>query len=198
VNDVRVDPTVAREVAAAYVDAPERRGARTVAAFERLVEETDELFDSITHPGRPDALRVGFTTCESPYRDAEELIASVTKYRTLEIATVARDRDRHHPIMENTIGGSYDRFRAVHDALGHARTRRGFDRDGEYAAWLRQERFHSPLARRALASELHGQHSVRWTTGEIARPKAVLLDASLLQRARRRDDCKSSRRRSAR
>lgn len=35
-----------------------------------------------------------------------------------------------------------------------------------------QERFHSPLARRALATELHGQQSVRWITGEMAAPKA--------------------------
>jgi len=198
VKNVLVNPAVAREVAAAYVDAPERRDVRAVVAFERLVEETDALFDSMTHPGRPDALQVAFTTSDNPYRDAYELMASVNEYRTLEIATVARDRDRHHPIMENTIGGGYDRFRAVHDAVGHARLRRGFDRDSEYVVWLSQERLHSPLARQALATELHGQHSVRWTTGEIARPKAVLLDAALLQRARRRDGCKSSRRRSTR
>jgi hypothetical protein len=85
--------------------------------------------------------------------------------------------------MSNDLGGDYDRFRAVHDALGHARTRRGFDRDGEFVAWRTQERFHSPLARRALATELHGQHSVRWTTGDAARPKVFLLEAALVRRA---------------
>jgi hypothetical protein len=72
----------------------------------------------------------------------------------------------------------------VHDILGHARLGLGFDRDGEFAVWLAQERLHSPLARRALATELHGQHSVRWTTGEVAAPKATLLDPGLLRRAR--------------
>ena len=89
-------------------------------------------------------------------------------------------------MMDTEPGGAFDRFRAVHDILGHARLRLGFDRDSEFAVWLSQERFHGPLARRALATELHGQHSVRWTTGEFAEPKAVLLDPALLRRSRGR------------
>jgi hypothetical protein len=85
--------------------------------------------------------------------------------------------------MGNDRGGAYDRFRSVHDVLGHARLRLGFDRDGEFAVWRSQERFHGPLARRALATELHGRHSVLWTTGELAEPKAILLDPRLLRRS---------------
>jgi hypothetical protein len=129
-------------------------------------------------------LRVFFTTCETPYSDAPELIPAVRELRTLEVTTVAVDRNRRHPLMGNELGGSYDCFRAVHDAVGHARLRLGFDRDGEFLVWRAQERLHSQLARRALATELHGQHSVRWTTGEIAEPKAMLLDESLLRRTR--------------
>jgi hypothetical protein len=181
---LRVDHAVACEVGAAYRDAAHRPGARIVAAFAQLVTEADGLFRWLTLRDRPNALRVHFTTCEKPYLDAQELIDSVTELRSLEVTTVAVDRDRRHPLMENEIGASYDRFRAVHDALGHARLRLGFDRDGEFTVWRAQERFHSPLARRALATELHGQHSVRWTTGQIAEPKAILLEESLLQRAR--------------
>jgi hypothetical protein len=86
--------------------------------------------------------------------------------------------------MDSTRGGAYDRFRAVHDILGHAGLGLGFDRNGEFAAWLYQARLHSALARRALATELHGQHSVYWTTGRMAEPKAVLLDPQLLRRSR--------------
>jgi hypothetical protein len=181
---VRVDPVVAHEVASAYLDATDRHDPVTVMAFAQLANESDGLFRWITQPGRARALRVFFTTSATPYRDAQELIESVTEFRTLEITTVARDPDRRHPEMGNELGGSYDRFRAVHDALGHGRMQLGFDRDGEFAVWLAQERFHSPLARWALASELHGQHSVRWTTGEIAEPKAMLLEPALLRRAR--------------
>ena len=82
------------------------------------------------------------------------------------------------------VGGAYDRFRAVHDVLGHGLLQVGFDRDGEFAAWRFQERFHSELARRALATELHGEHSVRWTTGELPEHKAALLDERLILRSR--------------
>ena len=186
--DVRVNPIVARDVAGAYLAATARSSPIAVAAFAQLVTETNQLFRWITEPARPNAMRVFFTRCENPYSDARELIASVRDLRTLEITTVAADRARSHPLMLNDIGGDYDRFRAVHDALGHGRMQLGFDRDGEFAVWLSQERFHSPLARWALGTELHGQHSVRWTTGEIAEPKATLLEQALLRRARPKKD----------
>jgi hypothetical protein len=185
VVDERVDPLVAHEVAAAYLDTPSRRDPRTAAAYAQLVTESDRLFRWITAPDQPRPVRVAFTTCLMPYRGAGELIQSVTDDRELEVPCVAGDADRRHPLIDTERGGAYDRFRAVHDILGHARLRLGFDRDSEYAVWLGQERFHSPLARRALATELHGRHSVRWTTGELAEPKAVLLDPALLRRTRR-------------
>jgi len=181
-----VDPMMAHEVAAAYLDAPSRRDPHTDAAYAQLAIESDTLFRRITSPERNDAVRVVFTGCPTPYRDAEELIAAVTNDRTLEVTIPATGRRRRHPLMDSAPGGAYDRFRAVHDVVGHARSRLGFDRDGEFAAWLTQERLHSPLARRALASELHGQHSVCWTTGHFAEPKAVLLDPDLIRRTRRR------------
>jgi hypothetical protein len=184
-RDVRVAPAIAREVAAAYLDASNRNCPLTVVAFAQLVVEADRLFRWITEPGRPGALQVCFTTCATPYRDDHELITSVIACRRLEVTTVAVDSDRRHPLMDNEVGGAYDRFRAVHDAIGHGRMRLGFDRDGEFAVWRAQERFHSDLARRALATELHGQHSVRWTTGDVVEPKATLLDPSLVRRARR-------------
>jgi hypothetical protein len=179
-----VDEAIAHEVAATYVEATDGRDAVTVQAFTQMATETDRLFTWITRPDQRRPLRVYFTKCESPYRDDDELITAVRATHTLEVTTVAANRSRRHPLMENHVGGSYDRFRAVHDALGHARLQLGFDRNGEYLAWRAQERYHSVLARRALATELHGQHSVRWTTGEVAEPKAMLFDDALLRRTR--------------
>jgi hypothetical protein len=42
------------------------------------------------------------------------------------------------------------------------------------------------LARWALATELHAEHSVLWTTGDVAEHKAVLLQPRLLRSSRRR------------
>lgn len=180
---VRVDPGAAHEAAAAYLAAPSRRDPLVSAAYARLVAECDRLYGRLTSPDVPDPLRVVFTTCPLPYADASELIESVVHDRLLEVDTVAGHPDRRHPLMGCGLGGAYDRFRAVHDAIGHAGLGMGFDRDGEFAAWRWQDRLHGPLARRALAAELHGQHSVRWTTGRQAAPKAVLLDLGLVRRS---------------
>ncbi len=180
---VRVDADAARDVAAAYADAPLTREPLVAAAYARLVAESDQLFRRLTAPERPERVRIAFTTCPAPYADAHELISSVRHDRVLEVTTTAATRDRRHPVMGGELGGAYDRFRGVHDVLGHARLGLGFDRDGEFTVWRSQARHHSPLARWALATELHGQHSVLWTTGEMAPPKAVLLDPRVLRRS---------------
>lgn len=181
--NVHVDAAAAHEVAASYADTPTGRDPRVVAAYARLVTESDRLFRRLTAPGRPNRVNIAFTTCAAPYADARELISSVRHHRLLEVTSVATERDGHHPVMDNDRGGAYDRFRGVHDVLGHGRLRLGFDRDSEFAVWRSQERFHSPLARWALATELHGRHSVLWTTGQPAQPKAILLDRRLLRRS---------------
>jgi hypothetical protein len=177
------DPGAAAVVAAAHRNAPRTGDAEAHAAYASLIGESDRLFRLITSGRRP--VQIGFTRCSSPYADAEELIMSTNRERVLEITAVATERDRLHPFMDCSIGGAYDRFRAVHDVLGHGWLEVGFDRVGEYVAWRYQERFHSPLARRALATELHGEHSVRWTTGEPAEHKTALLDERLVARSRR-------------
>jgi hypothetical protein len=179
----RAVEAAAGEVAAAYADARPRPDPLVAAAYARLVTESDRLFRRITTPDRSDGVHVAFTECPAPYADADELIISVTRDRVLEVTTVKKSPDRPHSAMGNDPAGAYDRFRGVHDVLGHARLRHGFDRDGEFAAWRFQERFHSPSARRALATELHGRHSVLWATGEHAEPKAILLDSRLVRRS---------------
>ncbi len=144
--------------------------------------ESDRLLRRITSPHRPDAVRVRFTTCPEPCRSADELIASVTHGRLLAVSRWRAIPTAVTPSL-TARGGAHDRFRAVHDIVGHAGLGLGFDRNGEFAAWLYQARLHSPLARRALATELHGQHSVYWTRGHMAEPKAVLLDPQLLRRS---------------
>jgi hypothetical protein len=180
--DPMVATEVAAEVAAALQHAPRVGGADARAAYAQLVSETDRIFGAMTQGPRP--IRVAFTRYRTPYDTADELITSIRRDRAVEITTAAAELDRLHPLMGCDVGGAYDRFRAVHDVLGHGGLNVGFDRDGEYAAWRDQERHHSPLARRALATELHAEHSVRWTTGELAEHKAALLDERLIARSR--------------
>ena len=126
-----------------------------------------------------------FTRCHAPYASDHEMIAAVRTVGLLEVTSADSERDRRHPLMGCEVGGAYDRFRAVHDIVGHVGPCLGFDRDGEFGAWLAQERLYRGLAQWALATELHGEHSVLWTTGVLSDHKAALLDHDLLARARR-------------
>lgn len=185
--DLRLNSTIAREVAAAYLDGPSILSAMLVASYAALARESDTLFAAITSAGRPDPMRVMFTRCMAPYKNSNELIASVRSDRLLEVTVAASDRDRLHPVMDCSPGGTFDRFRAVHDILGHAWLNVGFDRHAEYATWRFQEQFHTRLARQALATELHAKHSVQWTTGDTPEHRAVLLGPRLVRRSRRAD-----------
>jgi hypothetical protein len=180
-----VDQSLAREVAARFLAArstPENVLVR--AAYRALEEQSDRAFASLTSGDPRRRIRVVFTRGPTPYASDTEMIGGVRATRVLEVTTAALERDRPHPLLCNDPGGAYDRFRAVHDIVGHIATGFGFDRDGEFAAWLVQERMYTGAARAALGTELHAEHSVRWTTGEVAEHKATLLDPSLIGRAR--------------
>jgi hypothetical protein len=182
---LRVDPILAREVADDFLSAPEAPHDLVVReAYRQLVIQSDRLFDQITKAG-PGAIRVEFTRNAEPYASDRELIDAVRSSRLLEVTMASVERDRLHPIMNCEPGGAYDRYRAVHDVLGHVVPDAGFDRHGEYAAWLYQERYYRGPARQALATLIHGEHTVLWTTGVTVDHKAFLLDGGLLARARR-------------
>ena len=182
---VQLDETQARQVAARFLAAPSvPRDSLTAMAYRLLELQTDRLFARLTRPGTASSIRVEFTRCLSPYASDVEMIAAVRATRVLEVVTAGVDRDRQHPLLGTEPGGSYDRFRAVHDLVGHVNPGHGFDRQGEFAAWLAQDSLHRGLARRALATELHAEHSVRWTTGDLAEHKAALLPTHVIRRAR--------------
>jgi hypothetical protein len=181
----RVDPDLAHEVADSFIAARStRRDATVCTAYRQLEQQSDRAFAALTRPPNPSRVRVVFTCTRAPYGSDREMIDAVRAERVLEITSAATDRDRRHPLLGCEIGGAYDRFRAVHDIVGHVRPGLGFDRDDEFAAWLTQEHWYSGLARWALATELHAEHSVRWTTGVVSDHKATLLDPELLARTR--------------
>jgi hypothetical protein len=185
-SQLSVDPETAREVAAAFVDAPNAPSHPSVmAAYAQLKFQSDRLFARLTNPDQGPGIRVEMTTNPDPYASDSDMIQAVRTSRVLEVTTAATDPYRQHPLLGCEVGGAYDRFRAVHDLIGHVGPALGFDRDGEYAAWLAQDRLFQGLARWALATELHAEHSVLWTTGILAEHKAILLETELLSRARR-------------
>lgn len=183
-DNATIDFEQAYLVATAFLDAPQSPSNHLVAAaYRELGIQADRWFDRLTGSGAVMPIRVVYTRCSEPYASGAELAARVRSERLLEIWPSSYDRERSHPALDTVVGGTYDRFRAVHDIVSHAWRGLGFDRHGEFAAWLNEHSLYSGLARWALATELHGEHSVRWTTGEVAEHKATLLDASVLQRS---------------
>jgi hypothetical protein len=173
-----VRPSETQAVAESFISARTRADPLAALAYQQLEAQTDRQFAALTDPEGPYRITVAGTREITPYANAEELIASVLTSRTLEITAP----DRVHPLLGSEAGGAYCRVRAVHDLVGHVATGYGFDRDGEYSAWLVQRELYTGLARWAAATELHGEVSVLWATGQFAEHKAVLLDRHLLKR----------------
>ena len=181
----RVDPDVARNIAQWFMDAqPRGRDQLVTAAYRELQVQTDRQFAELTEPDGACGYTVAWTRQAVPYATATELIEAVRTTGVLEVTPARTDRDRLHPGLDCGFGGPYDRLRAVHDIVGHVMTGYGFDRDGEYSAWLLQSNLYCGLARWAAATELHAEHSVTWTTRQFPEHKAVLLPRRLLRRSR--------------
>ena len=178
---LHVHPGETQAIAECFISARTRAEPLVAQAYRQLEAQTDRQFAALTDPQGPYRVAVVGTSELTPYSDAEELAASVLSSRTLEVTTSAADRA--HPLLGGEVGGAYYRFRAVHDLIGHVATGYGFDRDGEYSAWLRQSKLYRGLARWAAATELHAEHSVVWTTGQFPEHKGVLLPRPLLRRS---------------
>jgi hypothetical protein len=188
-----IDTEHARRVADAFLAAPHGPAdPRTRAAYAELGEQVDRWFAAMTRPDAKHAVRVAFTACAQPYSSAAELSEAVRSQRVIEITPCVLDRERTHPLLDSSVGGTYDRLRAVHDVVSHGWRRYGFDRDGEFAAWAFEDRMYTGLARDALATELHAEHSVLWTTGCLAEHKATLLDERLVTMSRARTASETS------
>lgn len=170
---VRLDPTMGAAIADAYLRAP-RHDERASAAYAAFSRETVRQYHYLV--GRTEFGGLGVTVRivdYDPYTDAGSMVADVAERRLRVFASAACGNP--HPYLSD---GENDMFRAVHDAFGHAACGRGFDPDGEEAAWLKHSMMYSPLARRALTTETRGQiftllfHCPR---GQFPEQKAVLL-----------------------
>jgi hypothetical protein len=155
------------------------REAQVIEAYRQLQGETDRLFTLLTGGGCDKAIRVAFTRCAQPYESDQELIVAVRINGTLEITSAAATGERLHPLFDCAFGGAFDRFRAVHDLIGHAWCGYGFTLDDECAAWNAQDRLHGGLARFAFATEIYGVNAARAVIGEAPDLRALLPAPSL-------------------
>jgi hypothetical protein len=186
IADQRADLAEADRVARAFESAPdESADPRVRAAYEEFKRQSQAMWDFMTAP-EPKGLGVrvdfqtaaegGFTPGTGPYKSAAEQAEDLRRNR--------------HITIESGLGGEhgstmtvaeYDRFRAVHDVFGHAGVGGGFDRHGEYQAWLAHETMYEGEGARAMSSEYHGVNTALWTgaPGTPGTGRSVLLEGEL-------------------
>lgn len=176
---IRLTGTWGAAVAEAHDQLP-RDGAdpTTIAAYRALAYESDRLYELLV--GDTLGIRVEFVDDFEPYSSAWELANDLRVERRILNATVGARPYFHHPLLDSARGGTYDRLRVVHDCFGHAITGAGFDRHGEYAAWLSFASLLSQPARLAAGTTLLAANAFLWATGQPAQHRAGLLDESLL------------------
>jgi hypothetical protein len=178
----RVNVEQAHLVASAFAAAPAGTSDPTVGvAYTELSDQARSWLARLTTDQARRPVRAAFTRSREPYSDARELSESVRLDQVLEIFPAAYERDRRHPLLEATsVGSAHDCVRAVHDIVSHGWLQFSFDRDGEFSGWRVEHGMYTGLAKWALATELHAQHSVLWTSGQVPEFKATLLPSDLL------------------
>jgi len=153
-TNIYADEVRGRAIGEAYLAASDWPAAavlgRTVAAYRAFIAEVDEQYRYLTERFHVRVDAVSF----DPYARATDMADDLRENKHLSVLSTATTGG--HPLMSDQEN---DRFRAVHDAFGHAAIGRGFDRHSEEAAWWAHSHMFSPLARRALTTETRGQNS---------------------------------------
>jgi hypothetical protein len=125
-------------------------------AYRAFRDETLRQFEYLTSSVARGGLGVHVEVSKpDPYPDAVAMTRDLLEHRRLKVYATGGSGNEH-PLLTNDEN---DMFRAVHDAFGHASIRRGFDRHGEEAAWLKHAHMYSPLSRKAMTTETRGSNS---------------------------------------
>jgi len=123
------------------------------ASYRQMAKETDEQFKKLP-------LRFSFHKAgEGDYENSAQMLQDVHNNNHL---FVFQGGDRHdflHNIDPDTGLNENEKFRAVHDAFGHAILGNTFGAQGEERAWGLHSQMYSPLARLAMTAETRGQNS---------------------------------------
>lgn len=165
---IAADPVRGPEIGHLYLNASPFVTTLARAAYRSFANQVWQQFDQLSRE-----IRVTFQKSDPYGPDGhEEMFADIRSGR-LPIYMTDPETQKHPLLPDHTNNA----FRAVHDYHGHYMTRRGFDRHGEEAAWVRHSQMFTGLGRRAMTTETRGQTSALcWLTSpEFPPQKAVLL-----------------------
>jgi len=152
-------------------------------AYRQLAKETDAQFQAL--PYNFSYHRAG----EGNYNSSKEMAADVHGNRHLYVFQGGDPHDFLNRIDPASGLNENEKFRAVHDLLGHAIYGNQFGPKGEETAWAIHSQMYSPLARLAMTAETRGQNSMVNYSPLNANLKAEIAKYdSLADEARRRGD----------
>lgn len=152
-------------------------------AYRQMAKETDDQFKQL--PYNFSYHRAG----EGNYNGAKDMAADVHGNRHLYVYQGGDKHDFLHNVDPQTGLNENEKFRAVHDLLGHAIYGNEFGPKGEEMAWAVHQQMYSPLARMAMTAETRGQNSVVNYSPLNAKLKKTIAEyESLSNEARRRGD----------
>lgn len=164
-DHVRTNPDILRSVGRAYQNLP-NHDKSAEPHFQHMGHEIGQQFDHLT--GRM-GIKVHPVDYD-PYKNVHEMVDDVRNNKRLKVLKTSVTGG--HPYFSDDEN---DKFRAVHDAFGHAATGRGFDAHGEEAAFAAHSKMFSPHARPAMASETRGQNAFLHLNGDFGDQKVALL-----------------------
>ena len=152
-------------------------------AYRQMAKETDEQFKAL--PYNFSYHRAG----EGNYNGAMDMASDVHGNKHLYVYQGGDPHDFLNRIDKASGLNENEKFRAVHDLLGHAIYGNQFGPRGEEMAWAVHQQMYSPLARLAMTAETRGQNSmVNYTPLNVKVKSAIAkLDELEVQALRKGD-----------
>lgn len=124
------------------------------ASYGALREHIGRQFDVLTQPKEQGGMGVNVDfTDDDPYESPAAMAEDVNRGNIRVFKTESTGGHNFFTNEEN------DKFRAVHDVMGHVATGRGFSRHGEEGAFQGHLQMFPKEAHEALTSELRGQNA---------------------------------------
>jgi hypothetical protein len=152
-------------------------------AYRQLAKETDDQFKIL--PYNFSYHRAG----EGNYNGAMDMASDVHGNKHLYVYQGGDKHDFLNRIDPASGLNENEKFRAVHDLLGHAIYGNQFGPKGEEMAWAVHSQMYSPLARLAMTAETRGQNSMVNYSPLNANLKAELAKYdNMANEARRKGD----------
>jgi len=123
------------------------------AAYGQMAKETADQFNAL--PLRYSFHRNG----EGNYLDSSNMLHDLHDNGHLFVFQGGDPHDFLHNVDPKTGLNENEKFRAVHDAIGHGIYGNTFKPEGEERAWGVHSQMYSPLAQLAMTAETRGQNS---------------------------------------